>query len=272
MTILRRIVSFAAAAAVAVTCVASSGVFAENTDDEQHVDVEWNMGYSREVVLENYERLMAANPAETGVISFDDGIMPYDGNIPKLYHNWGNGDYHFLGESTNRLFTLKYFSTTADGKICLEGYFETRNVSFADYMWQGGIIEIYDHSTNKCVGKFNIDDRYVLSKQKTFSLYYFNFTILNLDPNKLYYFGFVDEVFPSGLEVSGYVSNHATFYFWDQVHGTDNIANFTAEVISDDDKYVGEPYIEDVPGFHEIIEEMRRSDDPLALYERSREF
>lgn len=145
----------------------------------------------------------------------DEGIMPLDGNPPKSYHNLEKEDYSYKGSVNGRIYTLKYFDTTADGKIYIEGFAKNHNINDKKNMWQDVVIEIFEFSTGKCVGSFDIDDRNDLTRQEDYSLFYYNFCIYNLDPNKLYYLSFMNKVAPSGLDISGYISHDWTLYYTD---------------------------------------------------------
>lgn len=74
---------------------------------------------------------------------------------------------------------------------------------------------MYDYSTGKRIASFDIDYRDELFRKPEYSLFYCNFCIYNLDPDKFNCFGFVNKVSPSGLDVSGYISHDWTLYFED---------------------------------------------------------
>lgn len=95
----------------------------------------------------------------------DEGIMTLDGNPPKSYHNLEKEDYSYKGSVNGRIYTLKYFDTTADGKIYIEGFAKNHNINDKKNMWQDVVIEIFEFSTGKCEGSFDIDDRNDLTRQ-----------------------------------------------------------------------------------------------------------
>ena len=212
----KKVKSFIAIVLGTVMCSTfiSANAFAENAADNS-VSITMNMDYSREVVLKNYERINATDNYESGVIKYDDGITPFDANPPKSYYNLDKDDYYYNGKVKGRIYTLKYFDTNGDGEIYLEGYAKAQNINNVTDMWQDVVIEVYDYSTGKRIASFDIDYRNELDRQSEYSLFYYNFCIYNLDPDKFYYFGFVNKVSPSGLDVKGYISHDWTLYFED---------------------------------------------------------
>lgn len=196
-----------------VMCLTSSPVTAVAQDvDTGEISIEMNMDYSPDIVLEQYERMIANGTEETGVIKYEDGIMPRDAYPPKSYHNLAYSDYDYEGWVNGRIYTLKYFNTNSEGRIYIGGFAQATTINGRPNMWQDVVIEIYDYSTNECLASFDIDDRNVVTRQPTFSLFYYDFYIYNLSPNKLYYLGFVNKVAPSGLHIKGTISHSPVNY------------------------------------------------------------
>ncbi len=84
-----------------------------------------------------YEYFCATEKPEECVIKIsesDEGIMTLDGNPPKSYHSLEKEDYSYKGSVNGRIYTLKYFDTTADGKIYIEDFAKNHNINDKKYV------------------------------------------------------------------------------------------------------------------------------------------
>ena len=136
-----------------------------------------------------------------------------DSNRPTSYHNRDVSDYYYDGHvgSAGRLYSMKYFSTTTDGCIFVEGLALSRYKKNGKA--QNVIMEVYEVNVDTPHYVITLESDCVIETHADYQKMYYRFAIINLDPNKLYYIAFRNAEENTGLDVYGYLSHHWTNYY-----------------------------------------------------------
>lgn len=160
------------------------------------------------------DNLFTQGAASTQSVSSSSGTFSLnDSHRPSSYHNLDKSDYKYDGYVGNvgRLYSLKYFDTTADGNIFVEGFALSRYKSNGKA--QNVIMEVYELDVNTPHYVITLDNSNVIETHADYQTMFYRFAIINLDPNKLYYIAFRNAEEYTGLDVWGYLSHDWTHYY-----------------------------------------------------------